>query len=117
MDDYYRRSVEILLKYQSESGAYLACPNFPTYQYAWLRDGSFCALALDLTGQTGSADRFHHWGMGILRHYQAKLRACIDLAQKGGNPPSSACLHSRFTVDGDEVPGNWGHHQLDGLGT
>jgi len=117
MDDNYRRSVEILLQYQDQSGAYLACPNFPTYRYAWLRDGSFCSLALDYAGQVESAGRFHHWVLGVLGRYQAKLKRCSQQALTGQVPPGRECLHSRFTVEGGEVPGKWGHHQLDGLGT
>src|SRR5690606_8417391 len=37
--------------------------------------------------------------------------------RRGTPPEASRCLHSRFTLIGREVPGEWGHHQLDGLGT
>jgi len=117
MSNLYQNSIEILLKYQDPGGAYLACPNFSTYQYAWLRDGSFCAYALDLAGETHSADRFHAWVLSVLHRYQNKLAYCLHQIQAGVLPPASECLHSRFTVEGLEVPGNWGHHQLDGLGT
>lgn len=116
MKNLYEQSIAFLLKYQDSGGAYVACPNFPTYQYAWLRDGSFCAYALDLVGETGSADRFHAWVLRILNTYQSKLKRCILETAKGSCPPPNECLHSRFNLDGLEVPGNWGHHQLDGLG-
>ncbi len=45
-----RRSVEVLNEGQARSGAFVASPNFPTYHYAWLRDGAFCAHALDVVG-------------------------------------------------------------------
>ncbi len=117
MQSLYQTSIDLLLKYQQSGGGYLACPNFPTYRYVWFRDGSFCAYALDLWGETQSADRFHQWVMGVLRRYQEKMTACIQQVRSGVLPPASDCLHSRFSADGLEIPGNWGHHQLDGLGT
>nr|MBI2904378.1 glycoside hydrolase [Chloroflexota bacterium] len=46
MTDLYRQSIEIILRNQTASGAYLASPNFPTYHYCWFRDGSFIAYAM-----------------------------------------------------------------------
>ena len=37
-----RRSLEVLKHGQDSSGAFVASPSFPTYRYAWLRDG--CVL-------------------------------------------------------------------------
>ena len=116
MSALYEKSIELLLKYQDPSGAYLASPNFLAYRYAWLRDGSFCAHALAQAGETESALRFHAWVLGVLKRYRAKLERCIQAARQGSPLPARRCLHSRFTVEGREVPGNWGHHQLDGLG-
>ena len=45
-----RVDMAVLRAAQSESGAILACPAYPTYRYSWLRDGSFCAAALDAGG-------------------------------------------------------------------
>lgn len=112
-----RRSIEIILKYQHPGGAYIACPNFAAYQYAWLRDGSFCAYAMDLYGETSSAERFHKWVFRILDKYREKLNHGIAETSKGLRPADKDCLHSRLDPNGLEVPGNWGHHQLDGLGT
>jgi GH15 family glucan-1,4-alpha-glucosidase len=117
MPNLFHRSIEIILKYQHSGGAYIACPNFASYQYSWLRDGSFCAYAMDLCGETASADRFHEWVLRILGKYGEKLHHCISEASKGRRPPDKDCLHSRLDPNGVEVPGNWGHHQLDGLGT
>ena len=48
-----RRSLEVLKQGQDSSGAFVASPSFPTYRYAWLRDGAFCAYALDQVGCGG----------------------------------------------------------------
>ena len=57
---------------QTESGAILACPTYPPYRYAWLRDGSFCAVALDRAGQPAPAWRFHGWVAARLRAHEAR---------------------------------------------
>ena len=43
---------DVLLRGQSPSGALVAAPSYPTYGYAWLRDGAFCARALDVVGES-----------------------------------------------------------------
>ena len=57
----YNRSIEIILDYQTPVGAYIACPNFPSYRYSWIRDGSYIAYAMDIAGQHHSAAAFHQW--------------------------------------------------------
>lgn len=46
------RSVQSILRNQEANGAIIASPDFAQYHYCWLRDGSFCAYALDLAGNT-----------------------------------------------------------------
>jgi GH15 family glucan-1,4-alpha-glucosidase len=56
--DLRRRSIEVILDGQAPSGAYVACPTFPPYQYCWLRDGSFIADAMSRAGERASAEAF-----------------------------------------------------------
>src|SRR5262249_32832866 len=56
-----RHSAAVLKRGQARSGAFVASPTFPTYHYAWLRDGAFCAYALDLVGESDAAATFHAW--------------------------------------------------------
>lgn len=107
----------MITKYQSENGAFIACPNFKSYQYAWFRDGAFCAYALTKAGYVNQARRFFEWSSQVVNRYQKKIEACIKSVQNGETPTAENCFHSRFTLEGYEVPGGWGHHQLDGLGT
>jgi hypothetical protein len=51
-------SVGVLRAGQHRDGGYVACPTYPTYHYVWLRDGAFCAYALGLHGEHGSAAAF-----------------------------------------------------------
>ncbi|MGH2368491.1 MAG: glycoside hydrolase family 15 protein, partial [Chloroflexota bacterium] len=51
-------SVELILRHQASSGAYLASPDFPVYRFSWLRDGAFIADAMSRAGHSASADAF-----------------------------------------------------------
>ena len=117
MDSLYQHSIKTILKNQKKSGAILASPNFLTYQYSWFRDGSFSAHALLQAGYLQEAGNFHLWASRVILRFRDKMAFCVSETKKGGDLVASSCLHSRFTEDGEEVPGNWGHHQLDGLGT
>ena len=117
MNRLYQKSLHLILENQSDEGAFIACPNFKTYQYAWFRDGSYCAYALTKAGYLENASKFFDWSSGVVMRYQQKMESCIEAVKKGTPPLAENCLHSRFNADGSEVPGGWGHHQLDGLGT
>ena len=47
----YKKSIQTILANQSQWGSFIASPNFPTYQYCWLRDGSYIAHAMDTAGE------------------------------------------------------------------
>lgn len=117
MIDLYHRSIEIILSNQSESGAYIACPNFPTYHYCWFRDASFIAYAMDLAGESGSAARFHDWVARVILNRSALVKRAVSKMQ-GGNPPATEDqLHTRYTMDGEDgTREEWPNYQLDGLG-
>jgi GH15 family glucan-1,4-alpha-glucosidase len=118
MTDLYQRSIEIILENQSESGAYIASPNFPTYHYCWFRDGSFIAYAMDLAGQHESAHHFHQWVAERVNERRALVRNGLDKARSGARLSEAEILHTRYRLDGtDGEPGNWPNFQLDGFGT
>jgi isomaltose glucohydrolase len=93
-----RRSVEVILAGQSPSGAYVACPAFEQYEYAWLRDGCFVADAMREAGEVESCDRFLDWCARVI------------LARPTG--PWDA----RYTLDGEPDRSDWPKLQIDGLG-
>lgn len=112
-----QHSIDVLLQNQDPSGAFLACPTFPAYQYSWFRDGSFIAYALDEVGYHERAEYFHQWcARTVLRHRKKIEGEILSTDQQKGSADIPH-FHCRFTVTGDEVPGHWGTHQLDGLGT
>ncbi|MGG1663784.1 glycoside hydrolase family 15 protein [Brevibacillus sp. NRS-1366] len=113
-------SIQLILRHQAATGAYLASPAFTHYRYSWLRDGSFTAYAMNCVGQHESASRFYQWCDRVLRRHEHKARAAIaavNAGDVGGKTGSDRFLHTRYTVAGEEVAGNWGSFQLDGYGT
>src|SRR4030043_1773443 len=118
MIDLFRRSIEIIYENQSESGAYIASPNFPTYQYCWFRDASFIAYAMDLAGESQSAAKFHGWAARVIQDRITLVQRAITRAQTGIPPATEDQLHTRYTLEGkDGTREEWPNYQLDGLGT
>ena len=112
-------SLEVLQAGQAESGALIACPNFPVYRYSWLRDGSFCAHAFDRTGQPDRAAAFFRWLGRTLAGQEAKVQAALARFQAGEKLAAADFLNTRYTLDGLEEAdsGDWWNFQLDGYGT
>jgi GH15 family glucan-1,4-alpha-glucosidase len=119
VDSLYNNSLQIIKQGQSESGAYIACPNFPTYHYCWLRDGSFIAHAMDTVGEFASAEAFFRWVGRTIQKYGAKVEDVRYHLQAGLPIGKDNVLHTRFTLDGTEVTvdNTWGNFQIDGYGT
>jgi GH15 family glucan-1,4-alpha-glucosidase len=118
-DPLARRSVEVLKRGQASSGAFVASPSFPVYRYAWLRDGSFCAQALDAVGEREAAGGFHRWVARSVEAHRALVEAAIARTAAGEPPPPEAMPPARYTLDGDlEQPSDeaWPNFQIDGYG-
>ena len=128
-------SVGVLLAGQHPGGGYVACPTYPTYQYVWLRDGTFCAYALGLQGEHGSAAAFHGFVARTLLRYRRLFEAVTTAGANGVTvsqmPPARFTLTGHLEQSresegsGQPVdPGNpadsgqapWPNFQLDGYG-
>jgi GH15 family glucan-1,4-alpha-glucosidase len=139
-------SLDVLRAGQARGGAFVACPTFATYGYAWLRDGSFCAYALDRHGERDAAAAFHAFVARALLARPGRVEDAIAAARahparRDGRyadaaeptrdehghhvlshrtPEMSRLLPTRFTLDGDEegdADQAWPNFQLDGYGT
>jgi GH15 family glucan-1,4-alpha-glucosidase len=112
------RSIEVIRDGQAASGAYLASPTFPTYQYSWFRDGAFIADAMSRVGEGASAEAFFGWCNRILTDRSDLI---LDLVTRGERNVEDVALtehlHTRYTVDGEESGAEWQDFQLDGYGT
>lgn len=115
--DLYRRSIQVTLRNQADSGAYVASPNFPPYIYCWLRDGSFIAYAMDRAGEHGSAAAFFRWVNRTIQRHAWKVDRLLNKLEKGQLLEDSDYLHTRYTLDGEEAESQWWNFQLDGYGT
>jgi len=118
-DPLARRSVEVLKAGQDRSGAFVACPTFSVYDFAWLRDGAFCAHALDLVGEREVAGAFHRWVAGSVEAHRELFESAIHAVGNGETPAPHAMPPARYTLEGalehdDEEP--WPNFQVDGYG-
>jgi GH15 family glucan-1,4-alpha-glucosidase len=116
----YQKSVEIILNNQDKNGGYVASPTFPTYYYSWFRDGAFIAYAMNLAGQHSSAGRFHAWAAKNILQRQDLIERAVAAAEAGQELHGIDILHTRYTLEGDEVVDpeeEWPNFQLDGFGT
>jgi isomaltose glucohydrolase len=98
---------------QSAGGAYLAALDYPTYAYAWFRDGAFVAEAADAFGDRAGAGAFHAWVLATL----AAQFARIAEPDAGRPPPPERVLHTRYRADSAPGRDDWPNFQLDGFGT
>ncbi len=118
MDNLLRKSIAIILENQAPSGAFIASPNFPPYQYCWFRDGAFTAYAMDLVGEVESASRFHAWAAARVNEREAVVRQAISKFKSGIPLSASDYLYTRYKLDGsDGLEEDWPNYQLDGFGT
>ncbi|MFW5713663.1 MAG: glycoside hydrolase family 15 protein [Brevefilum sp.] len=117
--DLYERSIQIIKKNQSSAGSYIASPNFATYAYSWLRDGSYVAAAMSIAGEYDSARRFHQWVNLVVERYQHKIPAIRDALNTGEPLRDQDYLFTRYSLSGfeDMTDENWGNFQYDGYGT
>jgi len=119
MVDLKKKSIEIILKNQSKSGAYIASPNFRQYAYSWLRDGSYIAVSMDVVGKHGSARAFHLWVNRVVQRYRQKIESIQKALKNGHQLEDKDFLFTRYSLTGyeDLSDESWGNFQYDGYGT
>ena len=110
-------SIAVIKANQTENGAFIASPSFPTYHYSWFRDGAYIAHALDLAGERDSARRFFDWAVWAVGLRQDAAQRAIAAGRAGQKPADADLLHTRYTVDGQPGEMQWFNNQLDGFGT
>jgi len=119
--DLFQHSINVIIENQHPEGAYVACPTFATYNFCWLRDGSFVAYAMDKVGQHASAAAFYRWVGRTITRYAAKVDVLESMLKRGEKPDHTAILNTRFTLEGFEEErseeGEWGNFQVDGYGS
>jgi len=110
------RSLAVIREGQSRSGAYVASPTFPVYQYSWFRDGAFIADAMSRAGEVESAEAFFGWCARVLEARADRVDGLIDRVARGEPIAAVDHLHTRYTLAGEESDAEWWNFQLDGYG-
>jgi isomaltose glucohydrolase len=120
VDPLVGRSIAVLKDGQAPSGAFIASPAFTVYRYAWLRDGAFCAHALDVVGEHDAAAAWHRWVIRSVEGHRKMIESATRRVAGGETPPPEAMPPARYTLDGalerpvDDDP--WPNFQVDGYG-
>ncbi len=116
--DLFQQSIDIILKNQHTSGAYIASPTFPTYHYCWFRDGSFIAYSMDMVGEIASARQFHAWATKAVIQRADVVKRALRFVSEGKPIGETEILHTRYTLEGEDgTREEWPNFQLDGFGT
>lgn len=118
-DPLAQRSLEVLQAGQAPSGALIASPAFDVYRYAWLRDGAFCAHALDVAGAQDAARRWHDWVRTSIEGQRELIESATALVAAGKSPAPAAMPPARYTLNGRLEPAQkepWPNFQIDGYG-
>lgn len=90
------------------------------YRYGWLRDGSWCAYALDRAGNAEAVSAWHHWVARTLLAHAPRFDEAIA-AVRDGRVNGQVMMPARFTLDGqEELAGEseeeWPNFQTDCYG-
>lgn len=119
-DPLTERSLRVLRDGQARSGAFVASPAFRVYDFGWLRDGSFCAYALDHEGDGDAAAAFHAWVVSTIDRHRPMADAAIDRLAQHELPAFEEMLPARFTLEGElertDPNDPWPNFQIDGYG-
>jgi GH15 family glucan-1,4-alpha-glucosidase len=112
-------SVSLLLAAQTDGGAFPASTAHEIYHYGWLRDGSWCAYALDRARQTDAAEAWHQWVARTVLIHEHRIREAIAAVHEG-TVTGRMMMPARFTLDGHEedvdAEEEWPNFQTDCYG-
>jgi GH15 family glucan-1,4-alpha-glucosidase len=95
------RSIALLLAAQTDQGSIPASTVHDVYQYGWLRDGSWCAYALDLAGHSTAAAAWHDWVARTLMAHRDRVDEAVS-AVRADAVDGRVMMPARFTLDGEE---------------
>lgn len=111
------KSIDIIKNNQSDTGAYVASPNFESYDYSWFRDGAYIAYSMCLVNEFDSARKFHTWCANVMECYADIAQSVIERLGNGEKLDETQFLPTRFTLEGKAVDDEWTNFQTDGFGT
>ena len=115
-----QQSIDLIRDAQTAGGAVPASTVHDLYRYGWLRDGSWCAYALDRAGCAETAAAWHRWvARTVLAHRSRVDEALAAVAKDTVN--GKVMMPARFTLDGLEEDAGateeeWPNFQTDCYG-
>jgi GH15 family glucan-1,4-alpha-glucosidase len=115
--DLFAAGIAVIERCQHSSGGYVASPDYPSYRYCWLRDGSFTADAMSRVGRVESADAFYRWYARVVRERRTHIRDIVARAGRGVRVVDAELLPTRYELDGSDGVEPWADFQTDGYGT
>lgn len=115
-----QQSLALLADAQTPRGAIPASTVHEVYRYGWLRDGSWCAHALDRGGHRTAAAAWHRWVASTLLAHEHRVDEALAAVRKGA-VNGTVMMPARFTLSGEEeAPGvaeeKWPNFQTDCYG-
>ncbi len=111
------KSLELLKKYQHETGSFPASPNFDEFRYCFLRDASFCAYALLLYGEVERCRKFLEWCHRTILSQSDKVETIRKKASGSDYISLNEFLPVRYELDGTLKDSDWPNFQIDCYGT
>ncbi|MGL1891128.1 MAG: glycoside hydrolase family 15 protein [Spirochaetaceae bacterium] len=111
-EELYKISIKLIKNGQHQSGGYVACPTYPTYNYCWFRDSAYIAYSMDLVLEHESSAQFHNWAAKNIVARESELNDFF----LGKNDTYSEILHTRYTLTGEDGSDDWENFQLDSFG-
>jgi GH15 family glucan-1,4-alpha-glucosidase len=116
----WETSVELLAGAQTAGGSIPASTVHEIYQYGWLRDGSWCAYALDRAGKPAATAAWHHWVATTLLAHEHRVDEAIA-AVAADKVDGQVMMPARFTLTGEEESSSdseeeWPNFQTDCYG-
>ncbi len=104
---------------QITQGAIPASTVHEVYQFGWLRDGSWCAYAMDRGGRPDAAAAWHRWVAATLLSHEPRVDEALA-AVAARNIDARVMMPARFTLSGGEEPSDaseeWPNFQTDCYG-
>jgi isomaltose glucohydrolase len=110
-------SIAVIERCQHPSGGYIAAPDYASYRYCWLRDGSFTAGAMSRAGRPDSATAFFDWYATVMRARAGHIADIVARAGRDELVVDAELLPTRYELDGTDGVEPWANFQTDGYGT
>jgi GH15 family glucan-1,4-alpha-glucosidase len=95
-----RKSIDIILAGQDSTGSFPASTEFPGFHYSWLRDGTFIAYGMLVSGHPEAMRRFLLWENSAIAPLENIVQKVEERTAKGEKLEIYEFLPARYTMEG-----------------